>query len=147
MKKLFILVGLISFFSTAEKINKDFKIPSSDEAFQFFVIHDNKEVLIDIDMHSKAYLYKDKLNIKDERLKSNKIDLLIEGTEIVLEDQFFGKSTVYFDNIKISFNPKNLKRLEFNYQGCFKDKICYPRIKKNIEIKYKKSLISSVKII
>ena len=147
MKKLFILVGLISFFSTAEKINKDFKIPSSDEAFEFFVIHDNQKVLIDIDMHSKAYLYKDKLNIKDERLKSNKIDLFIEGTEIVLEDQFFGKSTVYFDNIKISFNPKNLNRLEFSYQGCFKDKICYPRIKKNIEIKYKKSLISSVKII
>ena len=147
MKKLFILVGLISFFSTAEKINKDFKIPSSDEAFEFFVIHDNQKVLIDIDMHSKAYLYKDKLNIKDERLKSNKIDLFIEGTEIVLEDQFFGKSTVYFSNIKISFNPKNLKRLEFSYQGCFKDKICYPRIKKNIDIKYKKSLISSVKII
>ena len=147
MKKLFILVGLISFFITAEKINKDFKIPSSDEAFEFFVIHDNQKVLIDVDMHSKAYLYKDKLNIKDERLKSNKIDLLIEGTEIVLEDQFFGKSTVYFDNIKISFNPKNLNRLEFSYQGCFKDKICYPRIKKNIEIKYKKSLISSVKII
>ena len=147
MKKLFILVGLISFFSTAEKINKDFKIPSSDEAFEFFVIHDNQKVLIDIDMHSKAYLYKDKLNIKDERLKSNKIDLFIEGTEIVLEDQFFGKSTVYFGNIKISFNPKNTNRLEFSYQGCFKDKICYPRIKKNIEIKYKKSLISSVKII
>lgn len=147
MKKLFIIVGLISFFSTAEKINKDFKIPSSEEAFKFFITHDGQKVLINIDMHPKAYLYKDKLNIKYEKLKDNKIDLFLEGSEIILEDQFFGESNVYFDNIKVSFNPKNLNKLEFSYQGCYEDKICYPKIKKNIEVRYKKSLISSLKII
>ena len=38
------------------------------------------------------------------------------------------------------------EKISLNYQGCYKNKVCYPAKAKNIIIKYDKKSISSVKI-
>ena len=62
------------------------------------------------------------------------------------------KLLVYRDNkivdsdFKIKFASKDKEKISLNYQGCYKNKVCYPSKMKNIVIKYNKKSISSVKI-
>ena len=84
----------------------------------------------------KTYIYLNKINLKD----SNDSDIFFEfqGNEKEKEDIFFGLTKIFDSNFNIKFVPKNEEKVVLNYQGCFKNKVCYPNKIKNIFIKYDK---------
>ena len=62
------------------------------------------------------------------------------------EDVFFGLIEIVDSDFKIKFASEDKEKISLNYQGCYKNKVCYPSKMKNIVIKYDKKSISSVKI-
>ena len=92
----------------------------------------------------KTYIYLDKINLKDSN--DSNIYFEFQGNEKEKEDIFFGLTKIFDSDFNIKFIPKNEEKVVLNYQGCFKNKVCYPNKIKNIFIKYDKKRISSVKI-
>lgn len=102
-----------------------------DEALPFNHTTEGNTVVLSWDITPGHYLYRDRINIKalDEGVIAGEPEYSRQGT--VTEDEFFGKTTVFFDPVEATVPvtlPANTReaRFEVTYQGCAEAGLCYP---------------------
>ncbi|MGO1692759.1 MAG: protein-disulfide reductase DsbD [Marinobacter sp.] len=102
-----------------------------DEALPFSHTTEENAVVLSWDITPGHYLYRDRISIKalDDGATAGAIEYSSSGTET--EDEFFGKTTVFFDPIEATVPvtlPANIReaRFEVTYQGCAEAGLCYP---------------------
>ena len=144
MKKKLIIVSFFSLLSHAQIFDLNNFIPSADEAFTLAADIENQSILVNFKLVPETYLYLDKIILKDS--KDSNINFKLLGNKEEIEDVFFGLVEIVDSDFKIKFSSKEKEKISLNYQGCYRNKVCYPSKKKNIVIKYDKKSISSVKI-
>ena len=144
MKKKLIIVSFISLLSYAQIFDSNNFIPSADEAFTLSTDIENQSILVSFKLAPETYIYLDKIILKDS--KDSNINFKFLGKKEEKEDVFFGLIEIVDSDFKIKFASKDKEKISLNYQGCYKNKVCYPSKMKNIVIKYDKKSISSVKI-
>jgi thiol:disulfide interchange protein len=144
MKKKLIIVSFFSLLSYAQIFDSNNFIPSADEAFTLSSEIENQSILVSFKLVPSTYIYLDKIILKDS--KDSNINFKFLGKKEEKEDIFFGLIEIVDSDFKIKFASENEQKISLNYQGCYKNKVCYPSKMKNIIIKYEKKSISSVKI-
>jgi len=144
MKKKLIIVSFFSLLSYAQIFDSNNFIPSADEAFTLSSVIENQSILVSFKLAPATYVYLDKIILKSS--KDSNIDFKFLGSKEEKEDVFFGLIEIVDSDFKIKFASKDEEKISLNYQGCYKNKVCYPSKIKNIIIKYDKKSISSVKI-
>ncbi len=144
MKKKLIIVSFFSLLSYAQIFDSNNFIPSADEAFTLFTDIENQSILVSFKLVPETYIYLDKIILKDS--KDSDINFKFLGKKEEKEDVFFGLIEIVDSDFKIKFSSEDEQKISLNYQGCYKNKVCYPIKKKKINIKYDKKSISSVKI-
>ena len=144
MKKKLIIVSFFSLLSHAQIFDSNNFIPSADEAFTLSAKIENHSILVSFKLVPATYVYLDKIILNDS--KDSNIDFKLLGNKVEIEDVFFGLIEIVDSDFKIKFSSGNKEKISLNYQGCYKNKVCYPSKMKNIIIKYDKKSISSVKI-
>ena len=144
MKKKLIIVSFISLLSYAQIFDSNNFIPSADEAFTLSTDIKNQSILVSFKLAPGTYIYLDKIILKDS--KDSNINFKFLGKKEEKEDVFFGLIEIVDSDFKIKFSSEDNEKISLNFQGCFKNKVCYPSKMKNIIIKYDKKSISSVKI-
>ena len=92
----------------------------------------------------KIINYLDKVNLIDSEDSNIKFEFL--GKKEEKEDLFFGLIEIVNSDFKIKFSSEDKEKIVLNYQGCYKNKVCYPIKMRYVFIKYDKESISSVKI-
>ena len=144
MKKKLIIVSFFSLLSHAQIFDSNNFIPSADEAFTLSADIENQSILVSFKLVPATYIYLDKIILKDS--KDSNINFKLLGKKEEKEDVFFGLIEIVDSDFKIKFSPQNKEKISLNYQGCYRNKVCYPSKMRNIIIKYDKKSISSVKI-
>ena len=100
-----------------------------EEAFQFSLLPDKDESIINIEVNNAPgyYTYKDKFKVVIE--PSSKIEISYPQGDYK-EDEFFGKQEVYFGKQIISILPKDKLptegKIKIDFQGCSEKGLCYP---------------------
>ena len=126
------------------------EILDPDIAFKVDITQFNaKQLLLSWDIEPGYYLYKDKFKVTavDPVITINNVAL---PTGDVEADPLFGQVEVYYgqDDAPISFSTSDAgiktADIELAYQGCKKDSICYPPIKKTISVSLDNNLNTSV---
>ena len=144
MKKKLFIVGFVSLISHAQVFDSKNFVPTVDEAFKLSAELENQNIFVNFKLVPETYIYLDKINLKDSN--DSKIYFQFQGKKKERKDIFFGLTEIVDSDFKIKFPSKNNEKIILNYQGCYENKVCYPRKMKNIFIKYDKKRISSVKI-
>lgn len=104
-----------------------------DEAFQVESEQRGDQLLLTLHIADDYYLYRHSLRFKGNNLTFSE-PALPEGTEH--EDDFFGKTRVYYQQVSISVPLKEVGEnatLRVRYQGCT-DGLCYPPTDKLIDV-------------
>ena len=144
MKNKLFIVGFFSLLNHAQIFDSNNFIPTVDESFVLSAKYESKYIEVDFKLMPDTYIYLDKINLKD--MNDSKIYFELNGNKKEKDDLFFGLSEIFDSEFKIKFYPRYEKKILLNFQGCYKNKVCYPNKIKNIYIKYDKKSISSVKI-
>ena len=144
MKKIFFIISLFASLNFAQVIELNDYIPSAEEAFDLSAEIKKEKIFINFKVFEDAYIYVDKFFLGNIELDETNYELL--GEIIEKEDYLFGLVKVLESDFKIIFSPDLKKEISFKYQGCYKNKICYPSVEKKISIKYNDKKITSVKI-
>jgi len=144
MKKKLFIVGFFSLLSHGQIFDLNSFIPSAEEAFMISADIKNKSILVNFKLVPETYIYLDKINLRDS--KNLNLNFKFLGNKKEKEDAFFGLIEIVDSDFKIKFSSEDKERIILNYQGCYKNKVCYPSKMKNIIINYNKKSISSVKI-
>ena len=144
MKKKLIIVSFFSILSYAQIFDSNNFIPSADDAFILSAEIENQNILVIFKLAPETYIYLDKINLIDSKDSNINFDFL--GKKEEKEDVFFGLIEIVNSDFKIKFSSEDKEKIVLNYQGCYKNRVCYPGKMKNIIIKYDKKSISSVKI-
>ena len=144
MKKKLIIVSFFSLLSHAQIFDSNNFIPSADEAFTLSAYIENQNILVSFKLVPTTYIYLDKIILKDS--KDSNINFKLLGKKKQKEDVFFGLIEIVDSDFKIKFASKDNEKISLNYQGCYKNKVCYPIKMRYVFIKYDKESISSVKI-
>ena len=133
MKKIiFILIILIAnnviiaeqnskFFSEIEEI-----LPAK-EVFKITILENNKNLEINWNIQEGYYLYLDSVGIEIDRNKGKY--KIISANLYDHEDEFFGKTKIIRNKLKISINNLEIsdnKDIDIYYQGCSDKGFCYP---------------------
>lgn len=102
-----------------------------DKALPFNHTTENNAVVLSWDIAPGHYLYRDRISITalDKGAEAGALEYSSPGTET--EDDFFGKSTVFFNPLEARVPvtlPDNMHeaRFEVTYQGCAEAGLCYP---------------------
>ncbi|WP_376788065.1 protein-disulfide reductase DsbD [Marinobacter metalliresistant] len=102
-----------------------------DEALPFSFATDNGSVVLTWEITPGHYLYRDRISVEatDPGVRIGDPVYSRPGTDI--EDDFFGKSTVFFDPVEARVPvtlPEGVReaQLQVTYQGCAKAGLCYP---------------------
>ncbi|MFQ1955674.1 protein-disulfide reductase DsbD [Aeromonas veronii] len=104
-----------------------------DEAFQIESEQRGDQLLLTFHIADDYYLYRHSLRFKGNNLTFSE-PTLPEGT--VHEDDFFGKTRVYYQQVSIAVPLKEVGEnatLRVRYQGCT-DGLCYPPTDKLIDV-------------
>ncbi len=112
----------------------------ADEAFALStVLEADGDIILVWEMPPSYYLYRKSLQAEHEGR-----DLLpaLELPEaVVVTDEFFGESEVYFDRLlarlpagTVEAEPGATIELQLSYQGCLEDIYCYPPQHKSVSI-------------
>ena len=144
MKKKLIIVSFFSLLSHTQIFDSNNFIPTADEAFILSADIENQSILINFKLVPDTYIYLDKINLIDSEDSNIKFEFL--GKKEEKEDLFFGPIEIVNSDFKIKFSSEDREKIVLNYQGCYKNKVCYPIKMKYVFIKYDKESISSVKI-
>lgn len=144
MKKIFFIISLFSSLNFAQVMELKDHIPSAEEAFDLSAEIKKEKIFINFKVFEDTYIYVDKFFLGNIELDETNYELL--GEIIEKEDYLFGLVKVLESDFKIIFSPDLKKEISFKYQGCYKNKICYPPVEKKISIKYNDKKITSVKI-
>ena len=133
MKKIiFILIILIAnnviiaeqnskFFSEIEEI-----LPAK-EVFKITILENNKNLEINWNIQEGYYLYLDSVGIEIDKNKGKY--KIISANLYDHEDEFFGKTKIIRNKLKISINNLEIsdnKDIDIYYQGCSDKGFCYP---------------------
>lgn len=97
-----------------------------NEAFVFDFDQQGSTLFVGWDIADDYYLYKDKIEII---AKGASIDVPELGSGEVIEDEFFGKTEVFFNSLSIISKLSNVSEdgvVKVRYQGCAKAGLCYP---------------------
>ncbi len=100
-----------------------------DQAFALNVIIELPDfIVVTWEIEEGYYLYHHSLGFNETG--SSKISAPIIPPGISTNDEFFGDSEVYYDNlmVRIPFDPENTSEIELivDYQGCAEVGFCYP---------------------
>jgi len=144
MKKKLIIVSFFSLFSHTQIFDSNNFIPTADEAFILSADIENQSILVNFKLVPETYIYLDKVNLIDSEDSNIKFEFL--GKKEEKEDLFFGLIEIVNSDFKIKFSSEDKEKIVLNYQGCYKNKVCYPIKMRYVFIKYDKESISSVKI-
>ena len=144
MKKKLFIVGFFSLLSHTQIFDSNNFIPSADEAFILSADIENQSILVNFKLVPETYIYLDKVNLIDSKDSNIKFEFL--GKKEEKEDLFFGLIEIVNSDFKIKFSSEDKEKIVLNYQGCYKNKVCYPIKMRYVFIKYDKESISSVKI-
>ncbi len=139
----FYLVVIILYVSTfsayAEEVFTNSVPLDADKAFviDHLVVGPN-EIIVRLLISENYYLYKDKFIFSSNDFYIDEISL---PPAAVKNDDFFGLSEVYFNVMEttIQIAPKisgiSTGILEVAYQGCWEGGVCYPLIRKSLQIR------------
>lgn len=97
-----------------------------NEAFVFDFDQQGSTLFVGWDIADDYYLYKDKIEII---AKGASIDVPELGSGEIIEDEFFGKTEVFFNSISVISKLSNVSEdgvVKVRYQGCAKAGLCYP---------------------
>ena len=144
MKKKLIIVSFFSLLSHTQIFDSNNFIPTADEAFILSADIENQSILVNFKLVPETYIYLDKVNLIDSENSNIKFEFL--GKKEEKEDLFFGLIEIVNSDFKIKFSSEDKEKIVLNYQGCYKNKVCYPIKMRYVFIKYDKESISSVKI-
>ena len=144
MKKKLIIVSFFSLLSHTQIFDSNNFIPTADEAFILSADIENQSILVNFKLVPETYIYLDKVNLIDSEDSNIKFEFL--GKKEEKEDLFFGLTEIVNSDFKIKFSSEDKEKIVLNYQGCYKNKVCYPKKIRYVFIKYDKESISSVKI-
>tara|TARA_B100000212_G_scaffold92411_1_gene67827 strand:+ start:329 stop:766 length:438 start_codon:yes stop_codon:yes gene_type:complete len=144
MKKKLIIVSFFSLLIHTQIFDSNNFIPTSDEAFILSADIENQSILVNFKLVPETYIYLDKVNLIDSEDSNIKFEFL--GKKEEKEDLFFGLIEIVNSDFKIKFSSEDKEKIVLNYQGCYKNKVCYPKKMRYVFIKYDKESISSVKI-
>jgi len=144
MKKKLIIVSFFSLLSHTQIFDSNNFIPTADEAFILSADIENQSILVNFKLVPETYIYLDKVNLIDSEDSNIKFEFL--GKKEEKEDSFFGLIEIVNSDFKIKFSSEDKEKIVLNYQGCYKNKVCYPIKMRYVFIKYDKESISSVKI-
>ena len=144
MKKKLIIVSFFSLLSHTQIFDSNNFIPTADEAFILSADIENQSILVNFKLVPETYIYLDKVNLIDSEDSNIKFEFL--GKKEEKEDLFFGLIEIVNSDFKIKFSSEDKEKIVLNYQGCYKNKVCYPTKMRYVFIKYDKESISSVKI-
>lgn len=105
-----------------------------DEAFKVSFFHQDSLIEISWEIAANHFLYINSIEVLNEQQEKIEFEIT-KGDVLVIDDLFFGKTSVAKDYLRIDLPFKNTdenKKLTINYQGCKKDTYCYPIISKEI---------------
>lgn len=105
-----------------------------DEAFKVSFFHQDSLIEISWEIAANHFLYINSIEVLNEQQEMIEFEIT-KGDVLVIDDLFFGKTSVAKDYLRIDLPVKNTdenKKLIINYQGCKKDTYCYPIISKEI---------------
>lgn len=97
-----------------------------DQAFTFDFDQQGNTLFIGWDIAPGYYLYKKKLEII---AKDAEITVPSLGEGVIIEDEFFGKTEVFFDSFSVVSKLSNIAQegvVKVRYQGCAEAGLCYP---------------------
>ncbi|MCQ8879269.1 protein-disulfide reductase DsbD [Pseudoalteromonas shioyasakiensis] len=97
-----------------------------DQAFSFDFDQQGSTLFVGWDIAPGYYLYKNKLEFIAKGAEI-KLPELAEG--VVIEDEFFGKTEVFFDSLTVVSKLANVTEegvVKLRYQGCAEAGLCYP---------------------
>ena len=106
----------------------------ADEAFKVSFFHQDSLIEISWEIAANHFLYINSIEVLNEQQEMIEFEIT-KGDVLVIDDLFFGKTSVAKDYLRIDLPVKNTdenKKLIINYQGCKKDTYCYPIISKEI---------------
>ncbi|WP_217875188.1 protein-disulfide reductase DsbD [Pseudoalteromonas shioyasakiensis] len=97
-----------------------------DQAFVFDFDQQGKTLFIGWDIAPDYYLYKKKVEII---AKGADIEVPELGKGVIIEDEFFGKTEVFFDSLSVVSKLSNVTEgavVKVRFQGCAEAGLCYP---------------------
>lgn len=97
-----------------------------DKAFVFDFDQQGKTLFIGWDIAPDYYLYKKKVEII---AKGADIEVPELGKGVIIEDEFFGKTEVFFDSLSVITKVSNITDgavVKVRFQGCAEAGLCYP---------------------
>ena len=144
MKKKLFIVSFFSLFSHTQVFDSNNYIPTVDNAFKITAELENQNILVNFKLLPETYIYLNKIDLKDSKDSNMNFEFL--GKKKEKEDVFFGLTEIFDSDFMIKFSSEKKEKILLGFQGCYKNKVCYPSKIKNIFIKYDKKNISSVKI-
>ena len=101
------------------------KILPAEEVFKINISHTDNKIIIEWNIKDEYYLYSDsiKINRNNEAVEY----MLLKSNKYKIEDEFFGKTEIYKNYLRISLNNSaNLSNFVILYQGCAEAGFCYP---------------------
>ena len=101
------------------------KILPAEEVFKINVSQAENKIVVEWNIKDKYYLYSDSIKI----IQNNNIVeyMLLKSDKYKIEDEFFGKTEVYKNFLRISLdNNEDLSNYVILYQGCAEAGFCYP---------------------
>ena len=144
MKKKLFIVSFFSLFSHTQVFDSNNYIPAVDDAFMITAELENQNILVNFKLLPETYIYLNKIDLKDSKDSNMNFEFL--GKKKEKEDVFFGLTEIFDSDFMIKFSSEKKEKILLGFQGCYKNKVCYPSKIKNIFVKYDKKNISSVKI-
>ena len=144
MKKKLFIVSFFSLFSHTQVFDSNNYIPTVDDAFKITAELENQNILVNFKLLPETYIYLNKIDLKDS--KDTNVNFEFLGKKKEKEDVFFGLTEIFDSDFMIKFSSEKKEKILLGFQGCYKNKVCYPSKIKNIFVKYDKKNISSVKI-
>lgn len=97
-----------------------------EQAFVFDFDQQGSTLFVGWDIAPGYYLYKKKIEII---AKGANISVGDSGSGEIIEDEFFGKTEVFFNNVSVISKLSNITEgavVKVRYQGCAKAGLCYP---------------------
>ena len=97
-----------------------------EQAFVFDFDQKGNDLFISWDIAPDYYLYKKKIEIV---AKGANIQVGDSGSGEIIEDEFFGKTEVFFNSASVISKLSNVNEgavVKVRYQGCAKAGLCYP---------------------
>ena len=81
-----------------------------------------QQIQLDWQIPKDYYLYQHKI----ELYQGSQLLKLALPPATTQHDDFFGNTQVYFNQLQLQFKPKALQQYRVSWQGCAKDRLCYP---------------------